>query len=137
MGQTEGDWIGGYSGVVLARFRDLGHAAEPEETPDALGEAGEAARGSCVQILVWQSPEGAEGALARVRFRALGCPALLVAADLACEQLEGRPPSALGAVEPAALHAALGLPVEKLGLVLLVEDAARRCLEVLRARQVN
>ncbi|MCC5862601.1 MAG: iron-sulfur cluster assembly scaffold protein [Gammaproteobacteria bacterium] len=127
----------GYTDAVLERFRRLAHAAQPEDVPEAQGEAGERARGSCVQILVWQVPGERDGALARVRFRALGCPALLVAADLACERLEGCVPAALAAIEPQALHAELGLPVEKLGQVLLVEDAARRCFEAVRAGQDN
>ncbi len=127
----------GYTDGVRERFSRLTHAAQPEDVPDALGEAGERAHGACVQILAWQAPGGGDGRLARVRFRALGCPALLVAADLACERLEGCAPAALAAIEPLALHAELRLPVEKLGRVLLVEDAARRCLEALRAQQGN
>lgn len=122
-----------YSPEVERRFSTLGHAAAPDDAADALGEAGDRTRGACVQLLVWQAPPGGEGArLARVRFRAYGCPALLAAADLAAERLEGCPREALGSVDPRSLADALALPPEKLGRVLLVEDAARCCLNALR-----
>lgn len=122
-----------YSAEVGRRFAKLAYAAAPGEEADALGDAGSEGRGARVQLLAWELPPGGPGArLARVRFRAYGCPALLSAADLAAERLEGAPRESLGRLDPRALAAELALPVEKLGRVLLIEDAARSCLAALR-----
>ena len=115
----------GYSRLVRERFDRLAHAANPDEVAQASGMAGRAERGAAVQLLVWGD---GQGRLKRVRFRAYGCPALLAAADLAAERLQGQPVAALGRVDPRALASALELPAEKLGRVLLIEDAAQACL---------
>jgi NifU-like protein involved in Fe-S cluster formation len=122
-----------YSAEVERRFATLQRAADPDEVAQALGEAGDPARGACVQIMAWETPPGGPGArLERVRFRGYGCPGLLAAADLAAERLEGGPREALGSVDPRRLAELLALPPEKLGRVLLVEDAACNCLQALR-----
>lgn len=66
--------------------------------------------------------------IAEIVFRAYGCPHTIAACSLACERLEGAPVRALGELEPAELAAALGVPAEKTGRLLLVEDALHQCL---------
>ena len=66
--------------------------------------------------------------IGRVRYRAFGCPHTLAAADRAAEWLEGRPVDALGAVDWEALAREIGLPREKFGKLLRIEDALRACL---------
>lgn len=117
-----------YSPLVRDRFNRLGYAAGPDESADASGSAGRVERGAAVELLAWCD---GRDRLARVRFRAYGCPALLAAADLAAERLEGQPSTALGRVDPRALALALELPAGKLGRVLLIEDAAQACLAAL------
>jgi NifU-like protein involved in Fe-S cluster formation len=117
-----------YSHLVRARFGQLAYAAATAERAAAHGRAGSAERGAAVELLAWL---GSGARLARVRFRAYGCPALLAAADLAAEQLEGQPMEALARLEARALAAQLALPPEKLGRLLLIEDAARQCRSAL------
>ncbi len=63
--------------------------------------------------------------VAEVRFQAFGCPHLLAAASLATERLAGSPVAALGRWTAAELGRDLGVPVEKRGRLLILEDAVR------------
>jgi NifU-like protein involved in Fe-S cluster formation len=65
--------------------------------------------------------------LARVRFRAYGCPHALAAADSIAEELEGRPVDALTGLDLAALAERISLPREKFGKLLRIEDALTEC----------
>jgi len=62
------------------------------------------------------------------RYQAFACPHTMDAASWLCEQLRGRTRSTLIPGTPAAWGAARGIPVEKLGRLLVVEDALRQCL---------
>jgi cysteine desulfurase len=62
------------------------------------------------------------------RFKAFGCPHTMDVAAWLCGELRGRRRTALIPGTPAAWAAARGVPVEKLGRLLLVEDALRACL---------
>ena len=66
---------------------------------------------------------GADGRVARAAFRALGCPYTIAACSLAADQAIGRrPQDFIGGLE---LARQLGLPVERRGVALAVEDALR------------
>jgi NifU-like protein involved in Fe-S cluster formation len=119
-----------YSDEVQRRFGRPGHVAGPDDSAERVaGRAGRRATGTVVEFLV--AVRG--GILSAVRFRAYGCPHTIAAADLAAEWLEGRPLAALGEVDAHRLAARLGVPVEKLGRLLVIEDAARDCLARCRA----
>ncbi len=60
-----------------------------------------------------------------LRFRAWGCPHLLAAAEAFCRAFEGRPVSALQAFSAAEIMQTLPVPREKLGRILVLEDAVR------------
>ncbi|HSN51095.1 MAG TPA: iron-sulfur cluster assembly scaffold protein [Woeseiaceae bacterium] len=60
-----------------------------------------------------------------LRFRAWGCPHLLAAAEAFCRAYEGRPASALAAFGAAEIMRTLPVPREKLGRILVLEDAVR------------
>jgi cysteine desulfurase len=61
------------------------------------------------------------------RFQALGCPHTLDVAGWLCGELRGRSRTALVPGTPADWAAARTVPVEKLGRLLVVEDALRAC----------
>lgn len=63
------------------------------------------------------------GVVAEARFRAWGCPHLLAACALTAERLEGWAPGTAPGVDAATLAADLEVPAEKLGRLLVVEDA--------------
>jgi hypothetical protein len=62
------------------------------------------------------------------RFKAFGCPHTMDTAAWLCRELRGRQRAALIPGTPAAWAASRGVPVEKLGRLLVVEDALRACL---------
>jgi cysteine desulfurase len=62
------------------------------------------------------------------RFEARGCPHTLAAMAWLTQQLPGHALADLPVGEPAAWALALDVPVEKLGRLLVVEDALRACL---------
>lgn len=70
-----------------------------------------------------------ENMIASARFRAYGCPVAIASASRICEWLEGRCVSEAELFDPHALATELGVPVEKLGVILVAEDALRGCLK--------
>ncbi len=60
-----------------------------------------------------------------LRFRAWGCPHVLAAAEAFCRAYEGRPASALQSFGAAEIMQTLPVPREKLGRILVLEDAVR------------
>ena len=62
------------------------------------------------------------------RFQAFGCPHTMDTAAWLCAELRGRRRAALIPGTPATWAAARGVPIEKLGRLLVVEDALRACL---------
>lgn len=63
------------------------------------------------------------GVVVEARFRAWGCPHVLAACALAAERLEGWAPGAAPGLDAATLSAELDVPADKLGRLLVVEDA--------------
>ena len=62
------------------------------------------------------------------RYQAFACPHTMDAAAWLCRELPGRARATLVPGAPAAWAAARGIPIEKLGRLLVVEDALRACL---------
>lgn len=87
------------------------------------GEAGGAASGAWVVF----EAEVVGGMLGRVAFRALGCPYLIAACSRATERLTGVSAESLSRFDHAVLAEELRLPAEKLGTLLVLEDALRNC----------
>lgn len=65
------------------------------------------------------------GRIAQMRFRALGCPHVIAAAEWVCEHYEGRPGADLDDFTSAELMQTLAVPVVKSGRILVLEDAIR------------
>jgi nitrogen fixation NifU-like protein len=65
--------------------------------------------------------------IAEISFQAFGCPHTIAACSLATERLIGRPVDALVELAAGSLATALEAPVEKMGRLLLIEDALRNC----------
>ena len=62
------------------------------------------------------------------RVQAFGCPHTLDVAGWLCQELRGRTRGALPPGRPADWAASRSVPVEKLGRLLVIEDALRACL---------
>jgi cysteine desulfurase len=88
------------------------------------GEGGGPARPAWVRLELLVAGDTVKDA----RFRALGCPHTLDVAAWLCERLRGRSRAQLIPGGPEEWAQARAVPVEKLGRLLLLEDALRACL---------
>jgi len=119
----------------LKRLRALSPAAEGTQAPAGWpaaapgdgrlrGEAGGPGRDTWVQFELLTAGDTVKDA----RFKAFACPHTMDVAAWLCGELRGRRREALLPGSPADWAAARGVPVEKLGRLLVVEDALRECL---------
>jgi hypothetical protein len=90
----------------------------------ARGEAGSIEAGTWVVITACIRDERVE----RLDARVYGCPHTMAASDRVVQLLTGGTAAGLGTVDPLALGAALEIPVEKSGRLLIIQDALRNCL---------
>lgn len=119
-------------GAQLARLRSLspGAAAVPEGWQQApagqlvSGEAGGPGEETWVRFQLLTEGDTVKDA----RFQAFACPHTTAVAAALCAALPGRNRATLVPGAPADWAAAQGVPVEKLGRLLIVEDALRQCL---------
>jgi NifU-like protein involved in Fe-S cluster formation len=104
-----------YSDRVRELFADLAHAGDLADAAHArVDDQG-------VRISLAASCD--DGVLEALRFRAWGCPHLLAATESFCRDYEGRPCSDLLDFGAAEVMATLPVPTEKLGRILVLEDA--------------
>lgn len=110
-----------YNEAVRRHFEDPRHAGELEGAFDRTitAEASESDQGARICLAAGIR----DGTLEAATFRAWGCPHLIAAADLACEQLTGRPVQSLENFDLAHITQELCIPAEKAGRILLLEDA--------------
>jgi cysteine desulfurase len=102
---------------------------EPDPGPAGAGrtlrgEAGPVATGPRVVV----AATAAAGRLGGVAFRLSACPDVRRTCRALAPRLAGQPVTALGAIDVLALGRDLGVPVEKAGRLLIVQDALRNCL---------
>lgn len=88
------------------------------------GEAGAQAEGTWVRFHLLIVGDSVKEAL----FQAFGCPHTMDTAAWLCAQLPGRSRGELVPGEPSQWAAERAVPVEKLGRLLVIEDALRDCL---------
>ena len=67
------------------------------------------------------------GLIRAIRFNVYGCPYTVAAVDWAAEWLEGRETGALLGLGMIDRRKELGVPLDRLGKLLLIEDAAAAC----------
>lgn len=116
----------GYSARVLELFRALPYAGTLPAARGgiAAGEAVALDRGAWVRF----EARVDAGRIVACRFRAWGCPHTLAAAALAAGWLEGRPEGESTHCDATRLVRELDAPAEKMGRLLVVEDAVRALL---------
>lgn len=116
---------------VVKRLRALSPAAGPgtdgmESKGRVLtGESGSEARGTWVRFHMAVSDDTVKDA----RFQAFGCPHTLAVCEWITAQLPGRSRTDGIPGNPSEWVSAHDVPVEKLGRLLMVEDAARAAFE--------
>jgi hypothetical protein len=120
---------------VRRLFRELPRGGAPE--PDGCGwvEGAAGVRREGTRIVIHLLP-GADGTVTDARFQALGCPHTLAAVAWLVGRLPGRPAEALPPGGPADWARELQVPVEKLGQLLVIEDALLAALEKWRGTAV-
>ena len=109
---------------VLARLRALSPAAVSPAAGVVSGQGGGPGEDTWVRFDLVVSGDTVKEA----RFKARACPHTTEVAAWLCSELPGRTRSALIPGAPAEWAAGHGVPVEKLGRLLRVEDALRECL---------
>tara|TARA_R110002049_G_scaffold63439_13_gene168655 strand:+ start:1465 stop:1815 length:351 start_codon:yes stop_codon:yes gene_type:complete len=106
-----------YSSAVRRLFADTAHAGRL-----AGGRSVRLDRQG-VRIALWMTLDGTR--IEALRYQAWGCPHLIAASEAFCRDYEGRPVSELGGFNAQSLMQSLGIPVEKTGRILVLEDAVR------------
>jgi NifU-like protein involved in Fe-S cluster formation len=112
-----------YSEEVRRRFEAAG--ADPAPADDATGSAEDRALGVWAQCRV----QIRDHLIDRAHFHVFGCPHTIAAASLLAEWLQGRPVVALREEWASRLADQLQVPREKLGRLLVLEDALTACAE--------
>ena len=112
-----------YSATVEQRFRHPQAAgALPLDDTDVVdGEAGSVEKGAWVRFYL----RIGDGRVTDARFKAYGCPHTLAAADWVAEHAVGESPERAFPEGAQHLLRLLEAPTEKLGRLLIVEDALR------------
>ncbi|MBV9619642.1 MAG: aminotransferase class V-fold PLP-dependent enzyme [Gammaproteobacteria bacterium] len=111
----------------VRRLRSMAPGQEPPPAPGVTlvsGEAGGPEQGTWIRFHLIVRGDTVKEA----RFKALACPHTVDTAAWLCAQLAGRRSADLIPGTPAEWAAARAVPVEKLGRLLIVEDALRDCL---------
>jgi cysteine desulfurase len=103
------------------------HVTGPVPPNVRIGRAGRQEDGTVVlfELELSESPAGSDGSVKSARFNAYGCPHTLAVAAWLCEVVEGARLDAGIPGTPADWAAKFEVPVEKLGRLLIVEDALR------------
>jgi NifU-like protein involved in Fe-S cluster formation len=114
-----------FSSQVRRRFRAPARAGEIPQGSGIVFEG--QAEDRSLAVWVRFQIELKDSAIGRVRFRAYGCPHVIAAADCIAEALEGRSTDELASIDLAELARGLGLPREKFGKLLCLEDALAAC----------
>jgi NifU-like protein involved in Fe-S cluster formation len=120
-----GDRLVHYSRIVADYFaRPLNAGTLPGNANSvSSGAAGDRALGT--EVVFQMRVRDRE--IAEMSFQAFGCPHTIAACSLATERLTGQPVDALVELTAESLADTLEAPVEKMGRMLLIEDALRNC----------
>lgn len=126
---------GPYNEAVRRRFANPLHAGDADARYARVltGRAAESESGMSVVL----AAEMNGGRIARLRFRAFGCPHLVAAAEEACSLLEGQDAQALQRFSATQCLKFLEVPVEKTGRLLLLEDAVQALARAMSARELS
>lgn len=117
-----------YNDLTWHHFENPSHAGMLTGGRVRRGAAGSRAEGTWVQFEVRVGPAKPESTdrtliLQTVRFLAYACPHIIAAADFIAQEGTGRPARPVLPESVQALRRRFEIPVEKLGGLLIVEDA--------------
>tara|TARA_B100000378_G_scaffold273531_1_gene266610 strand:+ start:2388 stop:2795 length:408 start_codon:yes stop_codon:yes gene_type:complete len=112
---------GPYNELVRSLFENPLHA---KNIPEKLGKpykvvAQESKNGSKIVLTAVIKEEN----ILALRFRVFGCPFLIAAAEFCCNQCEGKHNKEVENIDILHLIQILEVPTEKIGVILLLQDA--------------
>lgn len=115
-----------YSDTVRRYFEHPENAGDLDSGPGstATGAAGEKRKGVRVQFEIRVDGD----CIVDARFRAYGCPHTIATASWLARNISGKNISSLPNIDPIKVAKELDLPQEKLGCVLVAEDALKACV---------
>ena len=114
-----------YSLEVQQRFHSPQGAGEIAE--GTLGLATGEAEDRTLNVWVRVQVQVVGTVIRSARFLVFGCPHMLAAAGWVAEALQGRESNALRELDMHEIRKTLDAPLEKLGKLLVLEDALRAC----------
>ena len=122
-----------YDSRVRQRFVAAHRAGPMHETTSGLvsGEAED----RTLNVWVRFQLQVVDGVICAARYNVYGCPHTVAAAEWTAQWLESRSARALWELNMRERREALGVPVEKMGKLLLVEDALGACRRELDKRR--
>jgi len=110
-----------YHPDVVRRMRALPVAGSPPSfEPNCFGSAGSEAQGARVELAL----RVAGGRVAAAAFRAYGCPHVIASSSWLAERLVGCNREEVAGWDWREVQQALGVPPQKFGRLLTVQDAA-------------
>ena len=118
-----------YNEEVRRLFADPAHAGTVDDGV-VVREDGQGVR-------IEFSARVSAGSVAALRFRAWGCPHVIAAAETVCRLLEGKSTADLEVFAVAQISELLGIPIEKTGRILVIEDAVRSLARALTDTQMT
>jgi len=110
-----------YNELVRACFANPAHAGDLQGRYDSVFTAGVSESENGARLLLQVGIR--DKTIAEMRFRAWGCPYLIAAAETVCADKENMPIATLRVFPQNELVQRLSVPDEKLGRLLLLEDA--------------
>jgi len=110
-----------YNELVRACFANPDHAGDLQGRYDSVCSAEVAESGNGARLLLQVGVRART--IAEMRFRVWGCPYLIAAAETVCTDKENMPIASLPVFPQNELVQRLSVPDEKLGRMLLLEDA--------------
>jgi NifU-like protein involved in Fe-S cluster formation len=110
-----------YNELTRRHFDDPRSAGTLAGPRSFRGSAGSRSAGTWVQFDLRLAPGSTT--IEAARFLTFGCPHVVAACDLTCEQAVGLPAAPALPENAPSLRARLAAPPEKLGRLLVIEDA--------------
>jgi NifU-like protein involved in Fe-S cluster formation len=114
-----------YSHLTRHHFQTAGHAGVLTGPGVRRGAAGSRAQGTWVQFDLKIDPNEGLMRLRTVRFLAYACPHVIAVSDWVAQQAAGKEVAPTLPEAVRSLRERFDVPVEKLGRLLIVEDAWR------------
>ena len=109
-----------YNDIVRELFAETRHVAAASESGRKQFSAHGGRRVDGGEVLFTASI--ADDNSVQIGFRAWGCPHLIAACEYCCRKLDGQPAPALLSISRDELMETLAVPVEKTGIMILIED---------------